>query len=23
GLYRQEYCGCVFSLANREKHDEN
>lgn len=22
-LYRQEYCGCVFSLANREKHDEN
>ena len=23
GLYRQEYCGCVFSLANREKNDEN
>lgn len=23
GLYRQEYCGCVFSLANRERHDEN
>lgn len=23
GLYRQEYCGCVFSLANREKQDEN
>ena len=23
GLYRQEYCGCVFSLVNREKNDEN
>ena len=23
GLYRQEYCGCVFSMANREKNDEN
>lgn len=23
GLYRQEYCGCVFSLANREKTNEN
>ena len=23
GLYRQEYCGCVFSLANREKQNEN
>lgn len=22
-LYRQEYCGCVFSLVNREKNDEN
>ena len=22
GLYRQEYCGCVFSLANREKSNE-
>lgn len=23
GLYRQEYCGCVFSLVNREENDEN
>ena len=23
GLYRQEYCGCVFSLVSREKNDEN
>lgn len=23
GLYRQEYCGCVFSMANREKKNEN
>ncbi len=23
GLYRQEYCGCVFSMVNREKNDEN
>ena len=23
GLYRQEYCGCVFSLANQEKKNEN
>lgn len=23
GLYRQEYCGCVFSLVNREKNYEN
>lgn len=23
GLYRQEYCGCVFSLVNREKNNEN
>ena len=23
GLYRQEYCGCVFSLVNREKNDED
>ena len=23
GLHRQEYCGCVFSLVNREKNDEN
>lgn len=23
GLYRQEYCGCVFSMANQEKKDEN
>lgn len=23
GLYRQEYCGCVFSLVNGEKNDEN
>lgn len=23
GLYRQEYCGCVFSLVNREKNVEN
>ena len=23
GLYRQEYCGCVFSFVNREKNDEN
>ena len=23
GLYRQEYCGCVFSMANQEKKNEN
>ena len=23
GLYRQEYCGCVFSLANMEGNDED
>ena len=23
GLYRQEYCGCIFSLVNRETNDEN
>lgn len=23
GLYRQEYCGCVFSLVNKEKHNED
>ena len=23
GLYRQEYCGCVFSMVNQEKKNEN